>query len=227
MYTLHIGNKLYSSWSLRPWILMRELEIDFVEELHPFDDGGSWKKFRSFSPTGKVPCLVDNSDVVWDSLAIIEYLAERHDGIWPTESSARAWARSASAEMHSGFSALRNECSMRCGIKINLHKKSDALDHDISRIDELWAEGFDRFNGPFLAGDAFGAVDAFFAPITIRILSYDLAVCERSMKYVERIYSLASMQEWVEAGINEPWTEPSHENEILASGKVIEDQRRK
>ena len=122
MYELYIGNKNYSSWSLRPWVLMSELGIVFAEHVVAFDPGTSWTKFRAFSPSGKVPCLVDGSTVVWDSLGITEYLAERHAGVWPGEAAARAWARCAAAEMHSGFGALRNTCAMNCGLRVRLHE---------------------------------------------------------------------------------------------------------
>ena len=125
MYDLFIGNKNYSSWSLRPWVLMRELNIPFRENLVPFGGAQNPDAFRGFSPTGKVPCLVDGSITVWDSLAITEYVGERHAGVWPAEAAARAWARCASAEMHSGFFALRNACTMNCGIRVTL-KSIDA-----------------------------------------------------------------------------------------------------
>ena len=110
MYKLYIANKNYSSWSLRPWILLRALSIPFEEQLVPFDEGSNWNKFRSFSPNGKVPCLHDGATLVWDSLAIIEYLAERHEGVWPEEADMRAWARCVVSEMHSGFVELRERC---------------------------------------------------------------------------------------------------------------------
>jgi len=119
MFVLYIANKNYSSWSLRPWVLLKALEIPFNEHLMPFEGGvgESHTTFKRFSPSGLVPCLIDSEhDVaVWDSLAIIEYVAEKHPSVWPEERAARAWARSASAEMHSGFGALRDECSMNCG----------------------------------------------------------------------------------------------------------------
>ena len=152
MYSLHIANKNYSSWSLRPWVLMRALGIPFNEVLHPFADAGNREEFRRFSPTAKVPCLVDGQQTVWDSLAITEYLAETHPQVWPRETAARAWARCASAEMHSGFGALRSECSMSCGQRIQLHRSSEALRQDLARIDELWCEGLRRFGGPFSGG---------------------------------------------------------------------------
>src|SRR5690242_8008577 len=126
MYTLHIGNKNYSSWSLRPWVLMSELGLPFTERLHVFGPGFKAKSSGG-SPTGKVPCLHDGTRVVWDSLAIAEYLADRHPGVWPTDADARAWARCAAAEMHSGFAALRNTCSMNCGIRMKLHRQPEPL----------------------------------------------------------------------------------------------------
>ena len=128
MFDLYIGNKNYSSWSLRPWALMRELEVPFREIVVPFGGAGNPDAFRAFSPTGKVPCLVDGEITVWDSMAITEYVAERHAGVWPAERVARAWARSAAAEMHSGFQALRNVCGMNCGLRIRLHEIDAALD---------------------------------------------------------------------------------------------------
>ena len=115
MYQLYIANKNYSSWSLRPWVLMKTLDIPFAEQLVPFADGtsgASRDRFRAFSPTGKVPCMVDGATAVWESLGIVEYLAERHPGVWPLDPDARTWARCASAEMHAGFTALRSLCTM-------------------------------------------------------------------------------------------------------------------
>jgi glutathione S-transferase len=171
MYDLFIGNKNYSSWSLRPWVLMQELGIPFRERQVMFD--GTNASFREFSPTGKVPCLVDGQVTVWDSLSITEYLGERHAGVWPAEAVARAWARSAAAEMHSGFFALRNICTMNCGIRVKLAKVDDALRRDLGRLEELWADGLGRFGGPFLTGPRFCAVDAFFAPVAFRIQTYE------------------------------------------------------
>jgi glutathione S-transferase len=161
MYELYIANKNYSSWSLRAWVLMRELEIAFREHLVPFGQESSWQSYRRISPSGKVPCLIDGDIVVWDSLAIAEYLAERHDAVWPAQAGARAWARSAAAEMHSGFSELRSRCSMSCGLRIRLDEFPAALERDVARLGTLWNEGLRRFGGPFLAGAAFTAVDAF------------------------------------------------------------------
>lgn len=143
---LHIANKNYSSWSLRPWVLMRTLGIGFEEVLHPFPIGGGSTGFQAFSPTGKVPCLVDGDLTVWDSLAIAEYLAEQHAGVWPQVQTARAWARSAAAEMHSGFQTLRQVCSMSCGVRVDLRPEAlQMLAPDLERLQTLWREGLQRF----------------------------------------------------------------------------------
>lgn len=226
MYTLYIANKNYSSWSLRPWVLLRELNIPFREELRPFADGSNWTAFRAFSPSGRVPCLVDDQTVVWDSLAIVEYLAERHPNVWPQSSAARAWARSAAAEMHSGFGVLRDRCTMNCGLRVRLRDMPDALAKDIARIDELWAEGLERFGGPFLAGSAFTAVDAFFAPVAFRVQTYKLKLSEPSSAYAGRLLQLPSMQSWYEDALVETWREVDHEEEVRQTGEVEHDFRK-
>ena len=224
MYELYIGNKNYSSWSLRPWVLMKQLGIAFQERLVPFSAGSSWEAFRSFSPTGKVPCLVDGDIKVWDSLAIAEYLAERTD-VWPKDTAARAWARSAAAEMHSGFESLRGQCGMNCGVRVKLRPGHEGLQRDAARIDELWAEGLGRFGGPFLAGDRFTAADAFFAPVAFRIQTYNIAVAPRSLDYATRVLKLPAMQAWYAAALAERWREPAHEAEVKAAGELLEDLR--
>lgn len=225
MYVLHIANKNYSSWSLRPWVLMRTLDIPFEERLNPLPTGSSWEIYRQLSPNGRMPCLVDDGWAVWDSFAIAEYLAERHAGIWPVDAKARAWARSAAAEMHSGFNALRGTCSMSCGVRVELFEVSAALKHDLFRLGDLWNDGLDRFGGPFLAGDRFSAVDAFFAPVAFRLLSYGLAVEGAAADYPKRLLDLPAMREWYASALAETWREPAHDAEILAAGKVIEDLR--
>lgn len=222
MYQLNIANKNYSSWSLRPWVLMRQLEIPFREQLTPF---GS-EQFQQVSPTGKVPCLIDGKIVVWDSLAIVEYLAERHQGIWPRDAEARAWARSAAAEMHSGFQELRDRCSMSCGVRIELRAITSGLERDIARISTLWNEGLHRFGGPFLAGKEFSAVDAFFAPVAFRIQTYGLAIEPVSAAYAKRLLELTAMQEWYAAALNETFRDEPHEIEMLRFGNVTRDLRR-
>lgn len=221
-YTLHVANKNYSSWSLRPWVLMRELGLAFEERMHVF---GSGESFFAFSPSGKVPCLVDGELMVWDSLAIAEYLAESHPGVWPSDPVARAWARCASAEMHSGFAELRTRCSMSCGIRMRLHELPDSLLRDIARIDALWSEGMRRFGGPFLAGPNFGAVDASFAPVAFRVQTYGLELSTPAREYVERLLARPSMQQWYAQALAEPWRDPGHELERGGVGELLEDFR--
>ena len=225
MLTLHIANKNYSSWSLRPWVLMRTLNIAFEEHIHPLDAGSSWNTYRSFSHNGRVPCLQDGAQTVWDSLAIVEYLAETYPQVWPADKSARAWARSASAEMHSGFQALRNICGMSCGHRIQLHKVSTELQQDIQRINELWNEGVETFGGTFLTGKAFTAVDAFFAPVAFRFQTYGLSLHGAAQEYLTHLLTIPAMNEWYNSGLQEVWREPEHEREILAAGKLIADLR--
>jgi glutathione S-transferase len=222
---LFIGNKNYSSWSLRPWILMRELGIAFDEQLEALHEPDSYQRFRRFAPNGRVPCLHDGGTVVWDSLAIVEYLAERYAGVWPADATARAFARCAAAEMHSAFAALRGTCGMSCAVRVRLHRVSPELQRDLDRIDELWGEGLRRFGGPLLAGASFTAVDAFFAPVAFRILSYDLKLAPASLAYAERLRARPMMQQWYAAALAEPWRDVAHDDEIAGNGAVIEDLR--
>ena len=231
MFDLYIANKNYSSWSLRPWVLMKVLEIPFNEHLMPFEGGfgASHDTFIHFSPSGLVPCLVDKAVddglAVWDSLAIIEYLAEQHASVWPSDKAARAWARAATAEMHSGFGALRDECSMNCGVRVELNSLSAKLKADVTRLDALWQQGLERFGGPFLAGEHFPAVDAFYAPVAFRIQTFNLPVSEQSQAYVERLLALPAMQAWYQAALEETWREPMHEDETLKNGTLNADYR--
>lgn len=204
---------------------MRELAIPFEEKLEFFPEGSSWDKFRAFSPNGLVPCLHDDGFVVWDSLGMVEYLAERHAGVWPTDAGARAWARCASSEMHAGFFALRNECPMNCGLRVELNAISPALKQNLERLDELWNEGLKRFGGPYLAGDSFTAVDAFFAPVAFRIQTYNLEPGDAAMAYAQRMLDLESMRDWYESGLREPWRETQHDREAYEAGRLISDLR--
>ena len=228
MYTLFIGNKNYSSWSLRPWVLMSVLDIPFEEQVMAFTAGGygaSHDTFRNFSPSGLVPCLHDDDTVVWESLGIIEYLAERHTGVWPATPQSRAWARCATAEMHAGFGTLRNICTMNIGIRVRLRETPPALARDIARLDELWTEGLTRFGGPYLAGDAFTAVDAFYAPVAFRIRTYGLTLSRGPAAYGARLLALPAMQRWEADALAETWREPGHDEEAKAAGAIVEDRR--
>jgi glutathione S-transferase len=225
MYRLYIANKNYSSWSLRPWALLKELGIPFEERINKFEAANNYERFRKFSPTGRVPCLEDGDITVWDSLAITEYLAERHATVWPNDARTRAWARSASAEMHSGFGVLRDKCSMNCGVRVKLNEFSAALKKDVDRVDELWCEGLKRFGGPFLAGAKFTAVDAFYAPVAFRVQTYGLQLSEAARAYANRMLVLPSMRAWYDAALAETWRDEEHDQDIVRNGAVIEDLR--
>ena len=220
-YTLVTANRNYSSWSLRPWVLMRALGIPFEDRIEPFLAPENYDAFRLFSPTGQVPVLIDGERTVWDSLGIALYLAERHDGVWPSDGDARAWAVCAAAEMHGGFAALRNERTMNVGVRVDPVPGSDALDRNVARITELWAEGLDRFGGPWLAGADFTAVDAFFAPVAFRVRTYGIDVGRQGLAWVERILAHPAMREWEDAALAETW----HEAELAASGSITADFR--
>jgi len=225
MFELHIANKNFSSWSLRPWLLMRALDIPFVEKLHYFSSPGTPSTFGTLSPSAKVPVLVSNGFPIWDTLSIVEYLAEEYPDVWPSEKINRAWARSACAEMHSSFSALRNECSMSVGVRVRLHEMSAALKSDIARIESLWADGFDRFNGVWLAGDHFTAADAFFGPVAFRFRTYGILLTDLSQAYVEKLLNHPAMIEWEQAALNETVRDQSHDIEIENMGLIVQDLR--
>ncbi len=224
-YTLVTANRNYSSWSLRPWVLMRALGIAFEDRIEPFLAPENYDAFRLFSPTGQVPVLIDGERTVWDSFGIALYLAERHDGVWPSDDDARAWAVCAAAEMHGGFTALRNERTMNVGVRVDPVRGSDALDRNVARVTELWAEGLDRFGGPWLAGAEFTAVDAFFAPVAFRVRTYGIDVGLQGLAWVERILAHPAMREWEDAALAETWREAGHEAELAARGSITADFR--
>jgi glutathione S-transferase len=225
MYTLHIANKNYSSWSLRPGVLLKELGIPFHEEFHRFVPDRDGRSFTSFAPTGKVPLLVDGDIKVWDSLAIAEYVAEHHEGVWPEEPKARAWARSAAAEMHSGFMALRNVCGRNVGVRVKLHEVTPKLHGDLVRLEELWADGLARFGGPFLAGETFTAVDAFFCPVAFRIQTYGLPMRDKARPSASPLLTLHPMIDWYKAALREDFRDTPHEAELADYGTITEDLR--
>ncbi|MBK7864729.1 MAG: glutathione S-transferase family protein [Archangiaceae bacterium] len=228
MLTLHIGNKNYSSWSLRPWVLMKALGVPFTEELHRFDAASAGGGFKAFSPSGRVPCLVDDGGVVvWDSLAIVEYLAEDHERVWPREGSIRAWARSACAEMHAGFGALRNQHSMNVGVRVQVERRSPELLADLARLEQLWSEGLSRFGGPWLCGEAFCAADAFFAPVAFRIQTYGVSLAGAAADYWPRLLALPAMKEWETAALAETFRDAAHDAELARAGRVVKDLRAK
>ena len=223
-YTLITANRNYSSWSLRPWILMKGLGISFTDRLESFTRPSNYAEFRAFSPTGQVPVLLHDGRTIYDSLGIALYLADRHDGVWPADPEARAWAMCAASEMHSGFGALRGECPMNVGVRVRPRPMSDALKANIARISELFEEGLSRFGGPYLAGADFCAADAFFAPVAYRIRTYGLDV-GASQVWVDAIIAHPAMQIWESEALAENWREESHEEELRECGEVIADYR--
>jgi glutathione S-transferase len=209
---LIIGNKNYSSWSFRPWIAMKAVGIAFEERVISLNDPEFKRAIAPVSQNGKVPALDDDGVHVWESLAILEYLAEKfpHAGLWPADPSARAHARAVAAEMHGGFAALRGECPMNFWRPVKRRELSaDAL-ADVARIDAMWSECRLRYGGPFLFG-AFGAADAMYAPVVSRFYTYAVEVGERSRAYMDAVMALPAWREWKEVALKEPWILPYDE----------------
>ena len=210
---LHIGNKNYSSWSMRPWVLLRHFGIAFDEVMHRFDSFEPGSQFRrelaALSPTGKVPLLVDGDLVVWDTLAIAEYLAEAHPELplWPRDPRQRARARSLSAEMHSGFGALRSACPMNIEAALpevgaKLLAEQPAVQADLARIVAMWSEALAASGRPFLFGE-FCIVDAYFAPVVARLRSYALPVPATVAAYLDRVWASPGVAAWVQDALAE------------------------
>ena len=223
-YTLITANRNYSSWSLRPWILMTVLGLPFEDRVEPFTKPSNYEEFRAFSPTGQVPVLIDGDRTVWDSLGIALYLAERHAAVWPADEAARAFAQCAVAEMHGGFSALRNQCTMNVGVRADPGQIGESLARDMARVQEIFTGGLTRFGGPWLAGGAFSALDAFFAPVAFRIRTYGLPV-GKGQRWVDHMLAHPAMREWERQALAEGWREASHEAELQACGRIIADHR--
>ena len=210
---LVVGSKNYSSWSLRPWLLLRHYAVAFDEIVLPLDTPEFNERIRNHSPTGRVPVLHDGEVRVWDSLAIVEYANERWLGGrgWPADAAARALARAISAEMHSGFAALRSELPMNCRKRVQNHPASEQAQADIAQVKAIWREMRARYgtDGPFLFG-AFGIADAMYAPVALRFVSYDVALDPVERAYADTILALPAMQDWLAATLNEPIA-PLHE----------------
>ncbi|MGB8855695.1 MAG: glutathione S-transferase family protein [Burkholderiales bacterium] len=207
--TLVIGNKNYSSWSMRPWILMKATSIHFEELMVPLkrESGESRERILPYSPTGKVPVLMDGQAKVWESLAICEYLAEKfpEKELWPEDPVARALARSVSAEMHSGFAELRRHMPMDCRSRFPKQEIPAAVEADISRILDIWNDCRTRYgqHGDFLFGD-FSIADAMFAPVTRRFISYHVPLHDSARRYVDAVDALPAMRSWLSAAAKEP-----------------------
>ncbi|SRR6266508_3410470 len=206
--TLALGNKNYSSWSMRPWIALKVAGIVFDEVVIPLFEPGSAERIRSFSLAGKVPVLIDGDVRVWESLAILEYVAERFPatGLWPAEPAARAHARSIAAEMHAGFPSLRRHCPMNFWRTIARRELTPEVVADVKRIEAMWTDCRQRFGlgGPFLFGQ-FGAADAMYAPIVSRFDTYAIDVGPVARAYMQAVMALPAWSEWRYAALGEPW----------------------
>jgi len=215
MLQLVIANKNYSSWSMRPWVLMRQAGIPFEEVMLPFDDFEPASAFkqgvRALSPAGKVPILVDGSLAVWDSLAIAETLAERFPDkhLWPADPAARARARSICAEMHAGFTGLRTHCPMNIEASLPeigalVWRDKPAVRTDLARIQAMWEQLLAQHGGPMLFGD-FSIADAYYAPVCMRLRTYALPVSPTVQAYIDRVTALPSVAEWIAGALAEQW----------------------
>ena len=211
---LVIGNKNYSSWSFRPWLAMKVARIAFEETVIPLDAPDFKSRLTALSGAGKVPVLIDGDTRVWESLAIVEYLAEKFPeaSLWPRDAQARAHARAISAEMHAGFQALRRELPMNMRRPVKPHPLAVDAAADVARIEAIWSDCRRRFGqgGPFLHG-AFGAADAMYAPVVSRFHTYGVEVGAVAREYMRAITALPAWSEWREAGRREPWVLPHDE----------------
>jgi glutathione S-transferase len=207
MPTLVIGNKLYSSWSLRPWLLMRQLGIAFDEILIPLDTPDTKARVLEHSPAGKVPILIDGDVTVWETIAIMEYVGDAYGApIWPADRKARAMARSVAAEMHAGFQALRPACPMNLGKKYAARDRGEAVAGDVARFSTIVRQSRERFGegGPFLFG-GFSAADAMYAPLVTRLDTYSITLDATTQAYVDAVLALPAFQEWRSAALKETW----------------------
>jgi glutathione S-transferase len=212
--TLIIGNKNYSSWSLRPWIAMKAAGIPFEEVVIPLYRPGSAEQILKYSPAGKVPVLIDGDDTVWESLAILEHLAERFPAakLWPSDARARSFARAAATEMHGGFQPLRQHCTMNLWLPPKPRPQPPEVLANAKRIETLWAECRVRFGkgGPFLFG-TFGNVDAMYAPVVARFHNYGLPVGAQTRAYMDAVMALPAWREWYDAAMKETWVMQNNE----------------
>ena len=211
---LVIANKTYSSWSLRPWLVMTHFGLPFEETLIRLDEPTTADEIRAFSPSGRLPCLIDGDIAIWETLAIIEYLLETFPdlAIWPRDRAARAHARAISNEMHAGFSGLRSACPMNLRKTFAYRDRGAAAIADVARIEALWRNARSTYgsSGPFLFGD-FSAADAMYAPVVHRLTGYNWPMSEDTRAYVNAVNDLPAMRNWKEAAALEPWIVPSDE----------------
>lgn len=221
---LIIGNKVYSSWSMRPWIVMRAHAIPFDEVVVPLRDTSTRERILAHSPSGKVPCLVDGTVTVWESLAIMEYVAERHPdkALWPRDVSARAHARAVSAEMHAGFQSLRSACPMVITKRFQPRQRPPEVMADVARITAIWREARERFGaiargsdaGPFLYG-SFTAADGMYAPVVTRLNTYAIDVDPTSRAYMDALTSSPAYRDWLHDAIAETWVLGENDEPVI------------
>ncbi|MFC4160887.1 glutathione S-transferase family protein [Chitinimonas lacunae] len=214
MLRLIIGNKAYSSWSLRPWFLLRQAGIEFEDQVVPLYQPDSREALLRYSPTGKVPCLIDGDLTIWESLAICEYVAEQfpEKQLWPADRALRAEARAYASEMHAGFFALRQHCPFNARRQFAPREWPADVQSDLVRIGQIWSDLRRRHQhlGPFLYGQ-FSVVDAMFVPVASRARTYALPLPELAQGYADMLLDLPAMREWYAAGAAEPWVVPGSE----------------
>lgn len=206
---LYIANKLYSSWSLRPWVLMTALDIPFEETVIPLYFPDSKARILDVSPNGKMPCLVDGEVKVWESLAIMEYLNERFpdSGVWPVDAEARAHARATASEMHAGFQPLRAACPMNLTKRFAPRDLGSDVADNVRRLEGMWADARRRFGsrGSFLYGP-FCAADAMYAPVVTRLETYQIPVASETRRYMDAVLAHPAFVQWRTEALAEPWT---------------------
>jgi glutathione S-transferase len=226
MYRLYIGNKNYSSWSLRGWLALKLSGAPFEEMQVELTGMAPSPAHRAFSPSGFVPCLHDGDIVVWDTLAIAEYLAERHPGMWPVDAKTRAWARSIAAEMHSGFGALRNDMTMCIRERVDVRPWSAALAANIARVEEIWNDSRARFGGAgeFLCG-AYSLADAFYAPVAFRFQTYGVGMHGEAAAYLDRLLAHPHLRAWEAAALAETTIIEADEPRIVYRDKLAAQGR--
>ena len=218
MLRLVIANKVYSSWSMRPWMVIRAFDIRFEETVIPLKRPETENAIAKVSPSGKLPVLIDGDLAIWESLAIIEYLAENEvdKQIWPRNREARAHARAISNEMHGGFLALRQACPMNLAKRFNTPELSDDLKANVARIETIWRDTRARFgtrthdSGPYLFGP-FTAADAMFAPVVTRLDTYQIPVAADTRTYMDTVLAHPAFLDWKSAALAEPWTIDDYE----------------
>lgn len=213
-FRLVVANKLYSSWSMRPWLVMRALDIPFVDQVIPLKRPETRDAILKVSPSGKLPALVTEGQVIWDSLAIIEYLAEKFPdkGVWPKEAKARAHARAISNEMHGGFLPLRQALPMNLGKRFKTPRLSEDAEDNVARIEEIWRDASAKYGqrGKFLFGN-FSAADAMYAPVVTRLDTYQIPVTPAARTYMDTVLAHPAYLAWKKAALAEAWTIPEYE----------------